>query len=122
MSSVTITLSHGTDETPTKDELEFYLVMQKCFDKFVERNRKRHGVWRLSGMRGQVWNVFSKAERAYVDTFVAGEAPDIDHFEDVVNYAIFALILLKDREARVNPNAAPTVEEFKSFMNGTWPR
>lgn len=104
--------------------MRFFLVMQKCFNKFVERNRERHGVWRRSGMRGMTHEVLAKAERAYMDVFVAREVPDEDHFEDVVNYAIFALILLNDWERASSSEEGRGLyqDRIKKFMHGEWPR
>lgn len=120
----TLQLSNTENDNLTRDEQEFYIVLQKLWDKFVQRNRLRHGVWRRSGLRGQTHEIFAKAERAYVQTHVAEEIPDRDHFEDIVIYAIFALILMNESENKVPSLASDlmTREDRKTMLLfGQWP-
>lgn len=116
----TIVLSNSIDGNLTADEGAFFAVMQRCFDKFVERNRKRHGVWRNSGLKGQTHEIYSKGERAYVQVHNHQVYPDRDHFEDAVNYAIFAQILMDEAEAAAE-QMEPYGEIFQTAMYGTWP-
>jgi hypothetical protein len=109
------------DNHMTADETAFFLVMQRCFDKFVQRNRKRHGVWRMSGLNGQTHEIYAKAERAYVEVHSHRDYPDRDHFEDLVNYAIFAQILMDEAEKEAGA-VKPYDEIFRKVMYGTWPR
>jgi hypothetical protein len=96
--------------------------MQRCFDLFVERNRERHSVWRRSGLRGQTFEVFAKAERAYTQVFTAQEVPNRDHYRDMINYSIFALILMDEDESRKRDRSFDDRERFKKLMHGEWPR
>lgn len=111
----TIALLNTTDGNMTEDEAAFFLVLQRCFDKFVERNRERHGVWRRSGLRGMGHEIFAKAERAYIQTNVVGEVPDRDHYEDIINYAVFALIMMDQTDRLPKPYHQP-------LLYGEWPR
>jgi hypothetical protein len=58
-----------------------------------ERESERRGVWRRSGLKGQTFHVFAKAERAFLQV-MAGELPNRDHYLDLINYAAFAVVLL----------------------------
>lgn len=79
-------------ESETWSDHEVAKVLLTAYEKYRERNAKRKGVWMRSGVKGQVHNVFSKAERAFIDV-EAGELPDPDHLEDLIIYSAFALIL-----------------------------
>jgi hypothetical protein len=107
------------DLQPTKDEEEFFTIFQKVFDKFVEKNRKRHGIWRRSGVAGQVHEIFQKAERAYMEAYVSREVPDPDHFQDVIVYSIFCLILMEKWE---HPEGEAPADLYNRVMYGEWPR
>lgn len=130
----TITLTTFEGEDPTNDEIAVFEELQKCFDKFVRRNRGRHGVWRRSGIRGQTHELYAKSERAYIQTHTEREIPDPDHYQDLVNYAIFALVLLRQHQMNVDIVAGegvtvidgPKLEEIRKinerFLYGEWPR
>lgn len=130
----TIEILDDDESQPTNDELAFFEVLKVCYDKFVARNRQRHGIWRRSGIRGMTHEVFAKAERAYVQVHVENEIPDPDHYQDVVNYAIFTLILLQQHqfnidelmEGKVGIVDRKTLDEIEKinqrFLYGEWPR
>lgn len=70
---------------------------------YTDRQEARQEVWRRSGVKGQVFHLHAKAERAFSAT-IQGRRPDPDDLRDMINYAAFALILLEE-----------------SDMNGSWP-
>lgn len=113
----TICLVQSTDDSQkaTVEEQQFFMVMRECYDKFIERNRERHGVWKRSGLRGQTHEIFAKAERAYMDVFIAQTFPDRDHYRDLVNYSLFAMMLLDAYEGLPVP-------KLNNLLHGEWPR
>jgi hypothetical protein len=118
--SICIVFGGNDAEQPTKDEQEFFLVMQACFDKFIQRNRKRQGVWRRSGLKGQTKEIFAKAERMFYEVIKYDTVPDGDDFEDIVNYTIFALILMRDFKTNGGEEAV-TAGPRRFLLNGKWP-
>jgi hypothetical protein len=89
-------------------------VLVQAFATYTVRDRERRGVWRRSGIKGQVFHLFAKAERAFMEV-MQGRAPNNDHFIDAINYAVFAARLIDDFDlthARVPADAE---------LNGEWP-
>ncbi len=62
---------------------------------YEERKAERAEVWARSGVKGQVFHVMAKAERAF-EQVMRGEVPNPDHFIDLINYATFAVRLGDD--------------------------
>lgn len=91
---------HGDEDVM----LQFRPMVNAMF-LYVERNRRRRGVWRRSGLKGQVFHIFAKAERLFEQIMHDGEH-DPEEIIDLINYAAFA-----DRLS------TGTVQDAK----GTWP-
>jgi hypothetical protein len=90
-------------------------VFRACVSLYRERNAERGEVWRRSGVRGQVFHVYAKAERAFMQV-MRGELPNPDHFVDLINYAAFTLILLMEHEDRGEDELGQA-----PALNGEWP-
>lgn len=88
-------------------------VLLDAFDKYLERNRERSGLWRRSGLRGQTQNVFAKGERAF-EQVMRGTIPNEDNYIDAIVYSAFALILMKEAEAEGH-------KDVLGLLNGRWP-
>jgi hypothetical protein len=90
------------------------LVLARALMVYQERNKgERRGVWRSSGVKGQVVMLFSKAERAFHAAFHRGTIPGTDHFLDLINYAGFAVRLLQED--------AGSAASRERIMDGDWP-
>lgn len=86
--------------------------MMKALQVFQDRNAgQRRGVWKRSGIKGQIVHVFAKAERAFQAAFGKQEVPDEDHLLDLINYSVFALRLGCDIDG----------ETIENPLNGLWP-
>jgi hypothetical protein len=96
--TVTITIADLTIEQA--EQLDAILPAIKIIgERGGEGGRQ---VWRNSGVKGQVFHVFAKAERAFQQVIEQGQRPNPDHLLDLINYAAFALRLGDD-------------------LNGDWP-
>ncbi len=78
-------------------------VVMTALARMQERNSKRKGVWKRSGLKGQVFHLFAKAERVFTRV-QRNEMPDDDDLIDAINYAIFAEVLRR-----------------RGDINGRWP-
>lgn len=68
--------------------LQFRPMVNAMF-LYVERNRRRRGVWRRSGLKGQVFHIFAKAERLF-ELIMHNSEFDPEEIIDLINYAAFA--------------------------------
>lgn len=91
--------------------LPAFRVMLDALAVMDNRNAQRQNVWARSGIRGQVFHLFSKAERAFTKA-MRGELPSEDDFLDAINYAVFGELLR--RGPAVVPGVGPR-------MTGEWP-
>ncbi len=80
----------GLPDDPGLQEHTRHLL--RALSLHAEREQERQGVWRRSGLRGQVFHLFAKAERAFSEV-MRGDVVNDDHFYDAINYATFALRL-----------------------------
>lgn len=101
MKQALLALSIRGDE----DNMQQFRPMVNAMFLYVEKNRRRRGVWRRSGLKGQVFHIFAKAERLFEIIMHDGEH-DPEEIIDLINYAAFA-----DRLS---------TGEVKD-MKGTWP-
>jgi hypothetical protein len=90
-------------------------IFRACVSLYRERTTERGDVWRRSGVRGQTFHVYAKAERAFMQV-MRGELPNPDHFVDLINYATFALILITEFEDRGEDELGQA-----PALNGEWP-
>lgn len=81
----------------TPSELEHVLVLVEAFNIIRDRQSEREEIWRESGIKGQAFHCYAKAERAFRQA-QAGQVPNKDHFLDLINYATFAVRLGDDLE------------------------
>jgi hypothetical protein len=76
----------------TRTEKEWIDVMLRSWTIMHDRQAKRSDVWRRSGAKGMVFELFAKTERLFINVM----ADQADHDEaraellDIVNYAVFA--------------------------------
>jgi hypothetical protein len=77
------------------------LVLARAFDKYVERNEERKSGWKRAGVRGMANQIYSKAERGFIEVMTGNTVND-DNYIDLIVYACFALLLDGD-------------------LNGDWP-
>lgn len=85
---------------------------------YIERDSgQRRGVWRRSGVKGQVMHAYAKAERAFMALFKFDEVPDEDHLLDQINYAAFALRLQDEAIGRWQAD----IQAVNKSLNGEWP-
>jgi hypothetical protein len=91
-SKTTETPSFNITGTLTHTEKEWIDVLLRSWAVMHDRQAKRPDVWRRSGAKGMVFELFAKAERLFTNVM----ADQADHDEaraellDIVNYAIFA--------------------------------
>lgn len=96
-----------------RDVCDHAFFLGKALQVYQTRNSgQRRGVWRRSGIKGQVVHVFAKAERAFQAAFGKQEIPEDDHFYDLINYSTFALRIS-------NPGTVDDIQPDP--MNGEWP-
>jgi hypothetical protein len=105
-------------QQPDPERAAHLAVLLHAYWVFVERDSgQRHGVWRRSGIKGQVMHLFAKAERAFMALFQHGELPDDDHLLDAINYAVFAVRLRQEAFSRW----AGDIEAMEKAADGEWP-
>jgi hypothetical protein len=87
--------------------IEFSQAVLDAAEIYSIRNKERGGLWRRSGLKGQAFQLYSKAERLFMATQRSSVVVDDlhEHARDSIVYAIFAHILV---------NSGPD-------MNGEWP-
>lgn len=90
---------------PTPERLAHAAPLVDALITYADRSGERSEVWRRSGLKGQCFHLLAKAERAFQQVML-GQQPNADHFIDQINYAAFALRLLKERG---------------NDLNGDWP-
>jgi hypothetical protein len=99
------------EEGDHRDELYRHAeVLVRAFATYAIRERERRGVWKRSGIKGQAFHLFAKAERAFM-SIMSGQVPNVDHFVDAINYSAFAVRLLDDGDT----------DRLEQAMNGEWP-
>lgn len=81
-----------TFETYTPSQVEQVKVFDEALRIMGERDKERSGVWARSGVKGQVFHCYAKAERAFTEV-MRGNVPNRDHFLDLINYSAFAIRL-----------------------------
>lgn len=99
----------GKEDGHLIEQLNIFARAMKIHE---EREKERQGVWRRSGIKGQVTHVFAKAERAFREVFQNNKIPNEDHLYDVINYAAFALRLGYQTFSTMNDELA---------LKGEWP-
>lgn len=93
--AILIKLPQAADSDVLEQAIKFTWALQV----YQARNTgQRRGVWRRSGIKGQVVHIFAKAERAFWSIFRQNELPDEDHFFDLMNYSAFALRQLEEMD------------------------
>lgn len=104
----------GPDEDHLREHFEVLLDAMKIH---AERERERSGVWRRSGIKGQVFHCLAKAERAFSQA-MRGELPNWDNFMDLINYAAFGARLLIAKDWELGRGSQRTDDER---LAGAWP-
>lgn len=108
-------LAPDSTRAPDVDHLR---VLLDAYAVYRERNDDRGDVWRRSGLKGQVFQMFSMAERAFWTLFRIGKTPKEDHLRDTINYAVFGLRIMRETQAEMVRQ--PQTSERK-MANGEWP-
>jgi hypothetical protein len=82
----------GGDLPATDTNVRQAAVLMEAFDKFQERNAKRHDLWKVFGWKDSALHMRSKAAR--IALALEGDL-DVDPEEllddaiDIINYAVF---------------------------------
>lgn len=91
-------------------------VLEQARALYQERGIERGEVWKRSGVRGQVFHLLAKAERAFQQC-EAGQVPNRDHFIDMINYAAFAVRLIDEFPGGEFEDGNFT----RLILDGSWP-
>lgn len=80
---------------------EHLRVLMEAMDIWKERNQKYRDNWRRQGLRGNLFKLRWKVERAWqhlwnMDKGMEG-VPDVDDLLDSINYAVCAIRLARER-------------------------
>jgi len=101
---------HYSVKDMTDDQLHVWEMMNRAFHLYLQREGERKSVWRRSGLKGTVFMLYTKADRAFQQTFSLGQVPNIDHFVDAVVYGAFGMVYLTQPE-----------DDKRDPLNGVWP-
>ncbi len=87
-----------------EDEGKYVEVILDAYDVHVDREKIRKGLWKRYGARDQVNTTKTKLERV-LNTLTMDHVDDdmtenaIQELYDIINYSVFAVRLLKGRDA-----------------------
>lgn len=106
-----------------RDMVKFIDQLSRAVSKYQERDAERKGVWRRGGVKGQVRDSYAKAERLFFEAHHHNELPSEDDLLDIINYSVFALILLREGFDKANgsENDERNNRVKMRTMNGEWP-
>lgn len=84
-------------DATSSDDVDVARVLLRTYELYLERNSERKAVWKNSGLKGQTFNIFSKAERAFHE-IEHGELPNMDNYLDGILYNVFGAILRAEED------------------------
>jgi hypothetical protein len=84
---------------PNEDLIEQVTPMVMAIQLYIDRNKKREGVWARSGARGCAFHVFAKAERLWAQVMRSQTDRDPIDRQEILDLINYSAMLLRQLEA-----------------------